>query len=113
NSSWHSSYSQKMHWKKSYIYSNKRNLKMYLSKKFIIFNSKNFIKLIVKSSKQCKNCSHRQNIMKMCNNIISIMQSNINPSISQNNSSQTSNCKQKNKSNSKQQRSSKNNNRTI
>src|SRR5690606_12826368 len=108
NSTRHPTNSKEMHWKKCNIYPNKHNPKMKLSQFLIINNTKHFWKPIIKCSKQRKNSPHRRNIMKMCNNIISIVQSNINSRICQNNPSQTTNCKQKYKPQSKQNRGSNN-----
>ena len=72
---------------------------MNLTPFFIILITSNFTTPEIKSSKNTNNSTKTQNIMKMSNNIISIMKSDIQTRISKYNTSNTTKSKQYNKKN--------------
>lgn len=88
--------------KECLIYSNEKQEKLCLTMVLWILASSEFTYPKIEGSKDTRNSTHTQYIMKMRNNIISIMQCNINTCVCKNNPCQSTNCKQNQKAQSKQ-----------
>ena len=85
---------QKVHREKGQVNPDKEKPEMSLSMSFRIHASSYFSNPEIKGSKNSKDSSHTQNVVKMSDYVIGVMESNINPSVCQNNSSKSSNGEQ-------------------
>gem|GEM_PF-3902420 len=95
----HSSVTHSMHWHKSHIYTNEHQLQMKLTCKTLILFTHKLMQPKIDAGKNRKNRTHRQHVMEVSNKIVGIMQRKVNPTIRQDNSGQSSYCKQCNKTN--------------
>lgn len=78
---------------------------MNLSEQFVVRNTNHFFDSVVEARENCKDRTHGKNVMKVSNDVVSIMKGNIQAGVGKNNSGDTSDGEEEDETKSKEKRS--------